>query len=226
MLPPQPAATLPGGSQPASPSPLQPSPHRNSARLFTTAASPVLLFPQPPHSRHPRLPTAAFPVSPAPARPPGPARPRGTGPHRHPVRGGGGLGRWQPASEEVMEAEGGGRAGAGKRGGRAIGSSPAAWPPPLPRLSPHAASSRRPPPLASSPFRCCPHAGPAAHPQRLDAVPGCRTARPGSPGAPPAPAPASCEETAASPPHRRRRPEMAGSPRHRGQAFQKAAETP
>lgn len=118
-----------------------------------------------------------FSCQPSAGRPSRPALhgcPRGTRPHRHPVRGGGGPRRWEPASEEVMEAEGGGRAAAGKRGRRALGSSPAAWPPPPPprrplsRLFPSRRLLRAAAPLASPPSCSCPHAGPAARPQRLD----------------------------------------------------------
>lgn len=148
-LPPQPATTFAGSLQPASPRLSGLRSHSAFARLFTVT-SPVLAFPQPPHGRLLRLPTAAFPASQAPARPaanplrPAPPRPRArAAPPPRPGRG------REPAWEEVMEAEGGGRAAAGKRGGRALGSSPAGRPPPrrrpLPRLSPHAASSRRPP---------------------------------------------------------------------------------
>lgn len=106
---------------------------------------------------------ATSPLSPAAAPRVPPSAPR-----RHPPagrgRGRGRAGRPEPASKALMEAEGGGRAAAGKRGGRE--RSPAASPPspagPSSRLSPHV------PP------------GPAAHPPGASSSSSCE----GPPGAP------------------------------------------
>lgn len=89
-------------------------------------------------------PPATSPLSPAAAPRVPPSAPR-----RHPPagrgRGRGRAGRPEPASKALMEAEGGGRAAAGKRGGREC--SPAASPP----------SPRRP--LVPSLPSCPPRAG-------------------------------------------------------------------
>lgn len=157
-----------------------------SPAFAPTATSPDCLQSPPPSSCFPSRPAAAFSAfrrppflsaKPRPARqltpcvPPLRARPPRLRPARAQAAPPPRPGR-EPASEEVMEAEGGGRAAAGKRGGRALGSSPAARPPPrrrpLPRVSSHAASSRRPPRSPRLPPALCPHAGPAAHPHRLD----------------------------------------------------------